>query len=96
MIGKFRKDDPTPLDAPIARLLSEMDTYGPDSPEYPEQLAYLERLHTLKTGNSRPRVSPDTAAIVLGNLAAVLIVVAYEQKNVMTSKALGFLLKKNP
>ena len=66
-----------------------MNMYGPDTEEYPRLMDNLERLVRLK--EIKPRVSPDTMAIVVGNLFGILIIVAYEQKHVMVSKALGFL-----
>jgi len=81
------------LDEPIKRVLDEMKTYGPDSPEYPKLVAHLETLTRLKAEERRHRVSADTMAIVLGNLGGILIIVAYESRHVMASKAMGFLLK---
>ena len=83
------------VDEPIERILAEMQTYGPDSPEYEKLVRYLERLKEVKA-NERQHfvVSPDTIALVLGNLAGILIIVAYEQKHVMTSKAMGFIKPK--
>ena len=83
------------VDEPIDRVLTEMNTYGPDSPEYDKLVRYLERLNDVKA-NERQHfvVSPDTIAIVLGNLVGILIIVAYEQKHVMTSKAMGYIRPK--
>ena len=83
-----------PLDKLIASVMNEMETYGPDSPEYPSMLAYLERLNDLKTPR-RKKVNPDIMAGVLGNLAGILIIVSYEHMHVMTSKAIAFLGKTN-
>jgi len=82
------------LDVPIQRVLDEMETLGPDSPEYPMYLEYLERLQKLKTENtSREPIKLDTVVMVAGNLLGILVIVAYEQKHVMVSKGLGFVLK---
>lgn len=97
MTGRFRKEEDHSLDAPIEAVLNEMQLYGPDTEEFTKNLGHLERLYRLKgENNPKDRLSRDTMAIVLGNLAGILIVVAYEQRHVMTSKAFGFTLKKNP
>jgi hypothetical protein len=83
------------LDEPIAKILTDMNVYGPDSPEYPKLVMHLERLVRLKAEEARRRVSPDTVLIVSGNLLGILIIVAYEQKHVMVSKGLGFILRTN-
>ena len=43
--------------------------------------------------NTLRRVSPDTMAIVAGNLLGIALIVGHERMNVVTSKALGFVLK---
>jgi len=97
MIGPFRKEEDHSLDAPIDAVLNEIQLYAPDTEEFANILGHLERLYRLKgENNPKDRLSRDTVAIVLGNLAGILVVVAYEQRHVMTSKAFGFTLKKNP
>ncbi|MET0786968.1 MAG: hypothetical protein ABWY25_09695 [Paenisporosarcina sp.] len=54
---------------------------------------HLERLMKMKAEERRNRVSPDTMAIVGGNLLGILVIVAYEQKHVMVSRGLGLILK---
>jgi hypothetical protein len=93
MFGEFKKDESTNLDAIIARVLLEMEMYGPEAEEFPKLISYLERLETIKVGNRRARLSPDTMAVVAGNLFGIVIIIAYEQKHVMVSKALALILK---
>ena len=81
------------LDEPIAELLTLMNTTGPDGEEYKTYVDYLERLNEMKTRERRTRVSPDTVAIVAGNLLGILIIVIYEQKHVLVSKGLGLIIK---
>lgn len=82
------------LNIPIQRVLDEMEVYGPDTPEFPKLVTELERLQRIK-GEKKPkiRVSPDTMAIVVGNLLGILIIVSYERSNAMVSKAKDFILK---
>lgn len=93
MFGREAKLGPNALDCTIERVLNSMHEYGTDSPEYPTLLSYLERLIKLKTEDRPARVSRDTLATVGGNLMVVLVIVMYENKHVMVSKALGFILK---
>ena len=94
-LKRLFKDRISVLDEPIAKILTDMNVYGPDSPEYPKLVSQLERLIRLKGEKRRNRVSPDTLLIVTGNLLGILIIVAYEQKHVMVSKGLGFILRTN-
>jgi len=97
MNWKVWTEKPSIYDEPIAKVLDEMNTYGPGSEEFESNLSYLERLTSMKEKGKRiMRVSPDTIAIVAGNLIGILIIVAYEQSHPMTSKGLSFIKTKNP
>lgn len=94
MLRRFVAKKPSILDEPIAKVLTEMNTYGPSDPEWNSLVDHLDRLNRMKQQEgSINRVTPDTMAIVAGNLAGILIIVAYEQRHVMVSKGLGFILK---
>jgi hypothetical protein len=56
-------------------------------------MGHLETVHELKSKKDRWRVSPDTMAIVAGNLIGIVIMVKYERFNVLTSKAKDMLLR---
>jgi len=71
----------------MAAVISEMETYGPDAPEYPQLLEKLERLAKVKRKNARPKVTPDGIIAGVANLAAVAVIVLIERNGVFTSKA---------
>ena len=94
MIGHAKRQEKEKLSIAIDQLLNEMLTYGPDSPEYPELLERLEKINNIRRSrNFTKGVSPDTMALVAGNLIGILIIVGYEQKHVMVSTAQKLLLK---
>lgn len=94
MLRRFFKDEPNAaLESQIDAVLEEMQEEGVDSDKYPKLMTYLERLHKLKAGERRTPVSRDTIAIVAGNLLGILVIVAYEQKHVMTSKGFTQLIR---
>lgn len=94
MFGPFGKKDETKLEKPIDRVLESMAEYGPEAPEYQSLLSSLERLYTIKDGKKSERgVSNEALIAVAGNLLGILIIVAYEQKNVMSSRGLDFVKK---
>ena len=90
---RFELKTKSVIDEPITAVLNDMNTYGPDSEEYSQLVDHLDRLIRLKQEEKRSRVSPDTMAIVAGNLLGILIIVAYEHNHVMASKATNFVLK---
>lgn len=93
MFDRFRKEKTSVLDEPIAKLLTQMNKTEPGTKEYSVMVDQLERLNRAKVEETKPRVNSDTWAIVAGNLLGILIIVAYEQKHVMVSKGLGFVMK---
>jgi hypothetical protein len=93
MWRRLFEDKPSVLDEPIANILSQMNEYGSDSPEYPKMLKYLSKLIELKAKERKRKINPDTMLMVAGNLLGILVIVAYEQKNAMVSKGLGFVIR---
>lgn len=92
----FKKSAPTDLDEAIKQVYARMSTMGPGTEDYTTLVKQLKELESLKSKNSKGGASPDTRLIVLGGIAQVLIIVMYENANVLTSKAIGLLLKVKP
>lgn len=93
MLKLFQKDTNEPIDAQIECTLDQMHNLGVTSEEYPAMMTLLERLYELKAKERRQPVSRDTIALVAGNLLGILLIVAYEQKHVMTSKGFSQIIK---
>lgn len=81
------------LEMVITELELEMKEISADTKEYSDLLDKLERLHKLKKGNRTERVSPDAKATIVANLLGIALILHYEQINVVSSKALGFIMK---
>jgi hypothetical protein len=92
MVNIFQKT-PSKLDEPIDRLLLQLASVDVGSDEHELRMKQLERLMKLKAAEPTNGVSPDTVVTVAGSLLGILIIVAYEQKHVMVSKALGMVLR---
>jgi hypothetical protein len=84
------------LDEPIGNILTRMNEAGMDGQKYNECVDRLDRLMEMKADERRSRIDPNTVIIVLGNLLGILVIVAYEQKHVMVSRALGFVNRTEP
>jgi len=82
----------TALDKAIDNVLREMEDNSADSKEFAQMTKQLVKLSKLREQSQR-RVSPDTIAVVTGNLAGILFIVAHERTHVITSKAINFVLK---
>ena len=89
-----KKDKRTALEKEIDSVIDCMSKYQKDSKEYSAMLANLKSLMTLKAEESaKKKVSPDTVAIVAGNLLGIVLILTYEKANIITTKALGFIIK---
>lgn len=93
MFGPFARDEEDGIDKQIKRVLDDMDMFGPGSEEYDTLLPQLKKLMKLKTEKKSKRIDPNTVAIVVGNLVGILIIVMYEEKHVITSKAFSVFVK---
>jgi hypothetical protein len=83
----------TGLDKVIEDLLSEMAGVGAETPEYDAMSSQLVKLMHLKSDIGPKRVSPDVRATIMANLAGILVIVGHERAHILTSKALGFIMK---
>lgn len=81
------------LNEAIESLYSDMASNDGYSEEYEKCVARLIQLEGLKKAKSPQRPSPDIMATVIGNLLGILIIVKHERANIITSKALGFVMK---
>lgn len=89
----WTNEQTTPVDSQIDMVLDEMHRVGVSSEEYPKLMTSLERLYEIKANERRDPVSKDTLALIAGNLMGILLIVAYEQKHVMTSKGFNHLIR---
>jgi hypothetical protein len=83
----------TTLETIIATVESAMQETEVNSSEYSELMTKLERLYKIRAGERQSPVSRDTLALISGNLAGILLIIAYEQRNVITTKAFGQIIR---
>lgn len=93
MPKRFGASKPSIYDPPIAKILTSMEAYAPEDPEYKKLVKYLEKLEKLKAGHRREPIKLDTIVTTAGTLMGILIIVSYEHYQPMMSKALGFVHK---
>lgn len=63
-----------------------------DSETYSKVLRNIERLQVLRK-KDRKSLDPNSCLVVAGNLIGILLILGYEQKDFIRSKALGFVLR---
>jgi hypothetical protein len=94
---KKKSSEPSKLEEAIDTLFEEMAGQHGYDPDYAKMVTQMDTLYKLKEVDAKidtgKRVSRDTWAIVIGNLAGILIIVGHERAHVVTSKALNFMMK---
>lgn len=81
------------LDRAITEAIKQLDSVPAYSDEYNKIVNQIVTLNAQRSLSNSRRVSPDTMAIVIGNLVGIALIVGHERANVVTSKALNFVLK---
>ena len=96
MFTKQQPEEERPeLEEAIDMALSELSNHKPYSTEYVKALEQIEKLYKLRAPKPELQkpVSLDAVIAVAGNLAGIVLILGYERAHVLTSKALGFVIK---
>jgi hypothetical protein len=80
------------LEGEIESVLRHLSVSGVDAAEYPKALNHLEKLYQLK-GEQPDSVKKDTMALIAGNLAGIILILKHERMDIITSKALSFVIR---
>lgn len=88
-----KKDKRTNLEVEIDLVIEKMRNVEPNTDEYTTMASNLERLYKLKAIDAGKKISPDTMALIVGNIAGLILIMSFEKTNVITTKALGFVLR---
>lgn len=95
MLNPNHSDDKSGLEKAIDTVFSEMAGVSCDSDEYAKMVDNVVKLYPLKEKDIPflKRLSPDTIALVVGNIIVAMLIVGHERAHVVTSKAGQYLLK---
>lgn len=88
-----RQNDPSGLDNLIDYLQTDMLQVTTSDEEFAKGVDQLTKLYKLKEHDAPKRVSPDTLALIGGNLLGIVLILQYEKVSVVSSKALSFVMK---
>lgn len=81
------------LDEVIDAVQSELLKTAPTDAEFPKMVEQLDKLYKIKSQSGPDRVSKDALLAVAGNLAGIVAILQFERVHVVTSKAIGFVMK---
>jgi hypothetical protein len=77
------------MDEKLEKLCKDAQT----KEEVHEAIGSVDRWQDIKAKKHKMPVSWETIAIIAGNLLGIALILNHERVNVVTSKALGFVMK---
>lgn len=92
MFKKNTKDTKS-IDLATEELIEKLRSLDPSTEQYSAAVKNLEVLEKAKSHKKDMSISPDVALTVGGNLVGILAVLNFERLGVVTSKAIGMVLK---
>lgn len=81
------------LDDVIDSLILDLQGFSGTDDEYAKMVKQLDMLYKMQANDKPDRVSMDALATITANLAGILMILHFEKVNVMTSKAMSFVMK---
>lgn len=81
------------LQIEIDQLVLALGDHTTGSEEYGEIVERLSKLHKINQDTRPASVDPNTALTIAANLVGIFMIVRHENLNVITSKALSFVLR---
>lgn len=93
MMNITKKDKRTNFEKEIDSILEDLKTMDSTSKEYEQAVKNLEVLCKARSYEKDNKIDKNAMLGVIGNLAGILAVLKHEELNVITSKALGFIIK---
>jgi len=83
----------TYVDVEIARMLRALQTVEVETKEYELLLGRLEKLQRIRKDESPDNFSSDMLLMAATNLIGIFAILQHEKLNVITSKALSFVMR---
>ena len=81
------------LEVVRTKALADLSNHSADSDEYKKIMKHIDVLSKQIAADKREKLSPNTIAVILGNIGVASLVLWYERDNVMNTKMFSFLGK---
>lgn len=93
MLKLTKKDKRTELEKEIDDVIHQMNEWSAETEQYSKMADQLLKLYEAKSHERQRQVSADTLAVIAGNLIGIGLILNFEKLDIITSKALGFVLR---
>lgn len=81
------------LEEEYIRILAVLPMHQADSQEYVKLLSSAERIYEMMDNRKPSPLSREALLTVGANILGILMIIKHENVNVITSKALGFVIR---
>lgn len=81
------------LEEEYIRILAVLPMHQADSQDYVKLLSSAERIYEMMDNKTPSPLSRETLLTVGANILGILLIIKHEDVNVITSKALGFVIR---
>lgn len=75
------------------QFVEDLKNLSPDDPNYKETLKAVKTLSNLIAEEKAEMLSPNTVLMVIGNVIVAGMFTIFEKDNIVTTKAVPFLMK---
>lgn len=89
----FKTENNDPIDSVIADVRKKLEGFSPDSDEFAACIKQLDTLYKMRSYDKDNRVNVNTLIAAGANLLGIVAILSFERVNVITSKAIGFVVK---
>lgn len=97
MFNRIPKDETHPLDAPIDDLIRSLAGMTEGEEVHTQAVASLKTLMELRNADKsearKPPVSPEVAVAAGAHILGIAMILGFEMRHVLTSKAIAFVPK---
>jgi len=73
-------------------VYTKLETLDAASEDYTTAVSNLERLNKIKS-EDKIKINPDVVITVVGSIASTLLVLYFEKTDIVTSKAINWIIK---
>jgi len=81
------------IEGELDRALIHMKAETINTEDYAKVLSLAERLHKMLDKDNPESVSKNTMLAVAANLVGIILIIKHEHVNVISSKAVGFIMR---
>lgn len=93
-LDRFKKKvEENPFDSQLRAAMLDLQQYDTSSDEYKRQLDVVDRLIKIRQGEQPDKISRNTMLIVGASFAQLLVLIAYENKHVLSQKGFSSIMK---